>query len=231
MKPLCVCVSRVGGVGRCARRQASKPAALGAGVQAGGRGRAGVAAAGVRLTTTTPVAVPPPAGALAGGPAAARPRGRQGRVWRHPRERGTGHDRLAEVGRGRAACRILPDTCSTPAARCRPFAPRRRLTHPFHPPPRHTRLPGPLPPRSFLIYNGSSDLLGGIDIAVLVTCLTSLLKHTRLVTSPPVHASIVQLLLAMLSPQVGCAATGAVRGRDRHGEGGGMVCPPLPALV
>ena len=41
-----------------------------------------------------------------------------------------------------------------------------------------------------------------MDIGVLVACLTGLLKHTHLVTSPPVHASIVQLLLAMLSPQV-----------------------------
>ncbi len=44
-----------------------------------------------------------------------------------------------------------------------------------------------------------------MDISVLVSCLTGLLKHTHLVTSPPVHSSIVQLLLAMLSPQVcGC---------------------------
>ena len=67
-------------------------------------------------------------------------------------------------------------------------------------------LPPSLPPfplfRSFLIYNQSTELLGGMDIGVLVACLTGLLKHTHLVTSPPVHASIVQLLLAMLSPQV-----------------------------
>ena len=44
-----------------------------------------------------------------------------------------------------------------------------------------------------------------MDISVLVACLTGLLKHTDLVTSPPVHSSIVQLLLAMLSPQVGGA--------------------------
>jgi len=69
-------------------------------------------------------------------------------------------------------------------------------------PPLH--LPSsPLPPHSFLIYNQSTELLGGMDIGVLVACLTGLLKHTHLVTSPPVHASIVQLLLAMLSPQVG----------------------------
>lgn len=59
-----------------------------------------------------------------------------------------------------------------------------------------------LPSCSFLIYNQSTELLGGMDIGVLVACLTGLLKHTHLVTSPPVHASIVQLLLAMLSPQV-----------------------------
>lgn len=55
---------------------------------------------------------------------------------------------------------------------------------------------------SFLIYNQSTELLGGMDIGVLVACLSGLLKHTHLVTSPPVHASIVQLLLAMLSPQL-----------------------------
>ena len=44
-----------------------------------------------------------------------------------------------------------------------------------------------------------------MDIGVLVACLTGLLKHTHLVTSPPVHASIVQLLLAMLSPQASAA--------------------------
>jgi hypothetical protein len=42
-----------------------------------------------------------------------------------------------------------------------------------------------------------------MDIGVLVAALTALLQRTDLVTSPPVHASIVQLLLAMLSPQVG----------------------------
>ena len=70
--------------------------------------------------------------------------------------------------------------------------------------PLHTVDP-PAPPalRSFLIYNGAAELLGGTDIGVLVACLTGLLKHTHLVTSPPVHSSIVQLLLAMLSPQVG----------------------------
>lgn len=67
------------------------------------------------------------------------------------------------------------------------------------------RPPTPLPPCSFIIYNGASDLLGGSDVGVLVGCLTGLLKHTDLVTSPPVHLSIVQLLLAMLSPQVGAA--------------------------
>lgn len=63
----------------------------------------------------------------------------------------------------------------------------------------------PLPttfPQSFLIYNQATELLGGMDIGVLVACLTGLLKHTHLVTSPPVHYSIVQLLLSMLSPQV-----------------------------
>jgi hypothetical protein len=59
------------------------------------------------------------------------------------------------------------------------------------------------PSRSFLIYNGAAELLGGLDIGALVACLTALLRNTELVTSPPVHASIVQLLLAMLSPQVG----------------------------
>ena len=68
--------------------------------------------------------------------------------------------------------------------------------------------------RSFLIYSGATDLLGGMDIAALVACLTGLLKHTHLVTSPPVHQSIVQLLLAMLSPQVGGAG----------GLGGGAGC-------
>lgn len=65
-----------------------------------------------------------------------------------------------------------------------------------HPPP------PPSPLGSFLIYNQSTELLGGLDIGVLVSCLTGLLKHTHLVTSPPVHQGIVQLLLAMLSPQV-----------------------------
>jgi hypothetical protein len=71
-------------------------------------------------------------------------------------------------------------------------------------PPSPASLPTCLPPlRSFLIYNQSTELLGGMDISVLVSCLTGLLKHTDIVTSPPVHSSIVQLLLAMLSPQVG----------------------------
>ncbi len=38
---------------------------------------------------------------------------------------------------------------------------------------------------------------------MLISCLTGLLKHTDLVSSPPVHQSIVELLLAMLSPQLG----------------------------
>lgn len=75
---------------------------------------------------------------------------------------------------------------------------------------------------SFLIYNQSTELLGGMDISIVVACLTGLLKHTDIVTSPPVHNSIVQLLLAMLSPQLG-ARGGA--GRARH------VSPAEAALV
>eukprot|EP00887_Chlorella_sp_A99_P001442 scaffold8.g1442.t1 len=45
-------------------------------------------------------------------------------------------------------------------------------------------------------------LLGGMDIATLVACLTALLRRTDLVPSPAVAFSIVQLLYAMLSPQL-----------------------------
>lgn len=57
--------------------------------------------------------------------------------------------------------------------------------------------------------------------------LTGLLKHTDLVTSPPVHQSIVTLLLAMLSPQLTASSYGGRRGTlgPRH------VSPAEAALV
>jgi hypothetical protein len=65
-----------------------------------------------------------------------------------------------------------------------------------------------------------------MDISVLVSCLTGLLKHTDIVTSPPVHSSIVQLLLAMLSPQVGSqwAALAAACPTDGRAPARHMLC-------
>ena len=41
-----------------------------------------------------------------------------------------------------------------------------------------------------------------MNIGVLLSCLAGLLRHTALVPSPKTHFGIVQLLVAMLSPQL-----------------------------
>jgi hypothetical protein len=55
----------------------------------------------------------------------------------------------------------------------------------------------------FLIGGGAAEVLGGVDIGALVSCLVQLLRATEAVPSPAVHYSVVQLLLSMLSPQLG----------------------------
>lgn len=56
---------------------------------------------------------------------------------------------------------------------------------------------------NFLIRQRATELLGGMDIGALVGCLTAVLRATDLIPSPAVHFSVVQLLLGMLSPQLG----------------------------
>ncbi|KAH7618798.1 putative ubiquitin-conjugating enzyme E2 R521 [Nannochloris sp. 'desiccata'] len=53
------------------------------------------------------------------------------------------------------------------------------------------------------IQQKATELLGGIDIGTLMKCLTGVLRATTTIPSPAVHYSVVQLLVAMLSPQLG----------------------------
>lgn len=78
---------------------------------------------------------------------------------------------------------------------------------------------------STVISYGSTELLGGMDIGALMSCMTGLLSRPALVPNPLVHYSIVQLLMAMLSPQLG----GGRRGRG--GLARGHVTPAEAALV
>lgn len=63
---------------------------------------------------------------------------------------------------------------------------------------------------SFVIQNGQADLVASCRLDLLIAFLTEMLQRGELVQSPIVHAKIVELLLMMLSPQLG-------RGR-RRGE-------------
>lgn len=63
----------------------------------------------------------------------------------------------------------------------------------------------------YFIHQRATELLGGADIGVIISCLTALLRATDAIPSPAVHFSVVQLLLAMLSPQLGVGF-----GRARH---------------
>ena len=57
----------------------------------------------------------------------------------------------------------------------------------------------------YFIQKRCTELLGGADIGALISCLTAVLGATDAIPSPAVHFSVVQLLLAMLSPQLGVA--------------------------
>lgn len=63
---------------------------------------------------------------------------------------------------------------------------------------------------SFVIQHGQADLVASCRLDLLIAFLTEMLQRLELVQSPIVHAKIVELLLTMLSPQLG-------RGR-RRGE-------------
>lgn len=65
---------------------------------------------------------------------------------------------------------------------------------------------------SFVIQNGQADLVASCRLDVLIAFLTEMLQRLELVQSPLVHAKIVELLLTMLSPQLG-------RGRRRGNPG------------
>ena len=56
---------------------------------------------------------------------------------------------------------------------------------------------------SFVIQSGQADLVASCRLDVLIAFLTEMLQRLELVQSPIVHAKIVELLLAMLSPQLG----------------------------
>jgi len=53
------------------------------------------------------------------------------------------------------------------------------------------------------IQQKATELLGGVDIGAVLKCLTGVLRATDTIPSPAVHYSVVQLLVAMLSPQLG----------------------------
>lgn len=62
------------------------------------------------------------------------------------------------------------------------------------------------------IQQKATELLGGIDISTLIKCLTGVLRATDSIPSPAVHYSVIQLLVAMLSPQLGSTRRRRSRG-------------------
>jgi hypothetical protein len=48
-----------------------------------------------------------------------------------------------------------------------------------------------------------ADLLGGVDIGLVMACMTAVLRLSdSLIPSPAVHYNVVQLLLSALGPQL-----------------------------
>lgn len=56
---------------------------------------------------------------------------------------------------------------------------------------------------SFVIRGGQPDLVASCRLDVLIAFLVEMLQRGDLVQSPIIHAKIVELLLTMLSPQLG----------------------------
>ena len=56
---------------------------------------------------------------------------------------------------------------------------------------------------SFVIRGGQPDLVASCRLDILIAFLVEMLQRGDLVQSPIIHAKIVELLLTMLSPQLG----------------------------
>jgi ubiquitin-protein ligase len=69
------------------------------------------------------------------------------------------------------------------------------------------------------IQQKATELLGGADISAIMKCLTSILKATEIIPSPAVHYSVVQLLVTMLSPQLGSGNGSSSNNSSRRSRG------------
>ena len=115
----------------------------------------------------------------------------------------------ALLGRCRPACRLRPAPASSPSP---PSFQARWLLSLLQRGPEAARAAFEQIPESvvgdltaylgYVIRARGAELLGGVDIGLLMACLAGLLRHVELVPSPKTHYGIVALLLGMLAPQL-----------------------------